>query len=676
MPAMKPPAFVKFFTVAYAPHALRAALVLVALYIAVITAWVGDDAQITFRQAWNFIHGDGITFNYGERAQAFTHPAWFFLLTAFIAVTRELHLTTLVASIVLSVAAVGLLLAAERRLAASAGGGGLPLLSPALLLPFSLAFCDYMTSGLENPLSYFLVGLLAWLIAAAGLNDASRRRRWLFILLGVLVLNRPDYAALFLPLAAWLAVVSYRTRRLRGLLRDVWPGVSLLFAWFAFALIYFGSPLPNTFYAKLAADLSAAAMLENGVNYFRATLAVDPTSMIIIAAGLVLSLVSRRPVLWALAAGQLLYMGFILAAGGDFMQGRFFAVPVCLAVGQIILALSPSAPRLLRLRGPLVGGLVSAAVIVGAFKHYPSLVIADHRRPAGVARIIDERGQHYGNYGLLSPYRNWPRVATQSDTPPRRYNRSCSVGVRALTNPDIHLINTCALADPFLARLPAVRKDKPTPGHYRRKIPTNYGEYLIGRARTIPDEKLHGLLRDVGLAARAESLFTRDRFAAIWRLNTGHYADLDLEEYRDPGVHIPAVTADVRFTIPHSAVNGPARPDGARWRADVWRPGGAVDIPSRFYNRARVVLAAPRPATALRLSLSQMEDYEIRVNGELAATIDRVGPRRVFKNHTAPLPRPMMVETVDIRAMGRSANRAFSIGHLHLQLRPSATWPR
>ena len=39
-------------------------------YTMLITAWIGDDAQITFRQVWNFISGDGITFNYSERVQA------------------------------------------------------------------------------------------------------------------------------------------------------------------------------------------------------------------------------------------------------------------------------------------------------------------------------------------------------------------------------------------------------------------------------------------------------------------------------------------------------------------------------------------------------------------------------------------------------------------------------
>ena len=105
---------------AYGPWCIRALLLLALLYVAALEAWLVDDAKITFRQVWNFIHGDGMTYNFGERVQAFTHPAWFLLLSALGLVTRELFITTTVLSIALSMGAVGLLLAAESRIR---GGG-------------------------------------------------------------------------------------------------------------------------------------------------------------------------------------------------------------------------------------------------------------------------------------------------------------------------------------------------------------------------------------------------------------------------------------------------------------------------------------------------------------------------------------------------------------------------
>ena len=52
---------------AYAPVALRTLLCLALLYVERLEASLIDDGKITFRQVWNFIHGDGMTFNYGER---------------------------------------------------------------------------------------------------------------------------------------------------------------------------------------------------------------------------------------------------------------------------------------------------------------------------------------------------------------------------------------------------------------------------------------------------------------------------------------------------------------------------------------------------------------------------------------------------------------------------------
>ena len=77
-------------------------------------------------------------------------------------------------------------------------------------------------------------------------------------------------------------------------------------------------------------------------------------------------------------------------------------------------------------------------------------------------------------------------------------------------------------------------------------MPTNHGHYLIGRVDSLPDESLNGLARDVALAARAPELFTRARFAAIWRLNSGYYADLDLSKYQDRSNKVPLSTEELR----------------------------------------------------------------------------------------------------------------------------------
>ena len=42
---------------------------------------MGDDAHMTFRSVWNFVHGYGLTYNPDERVQAYTHPLWMFAIS-------------------------------------------------------------------------------------------------------------------------------------------------------------------------------------------------------------------------------------------------------------------------------------------------------------------------------------------------------------------------------------------------------------------------------------------------------------------------------------------------------------------------------------------------------------------------------------------------------------------
>ena len=71
----------------------RAALLLIFTYTYLANAWVGDDAYITFRTVWNFVHGFGLTFNPDERVQAYTHPLWMLVISAAHFVTREFFFT-------------------------------------------------------------------------------------------------------------------------------------------------------------------------------------------------------------------------------------------------------------------------------------------------------------------------------------------------------------------------------------------------------------------------------------------------------------------------------------------------------------------------------------------------------------------------------------------------------
>ena len=45
------------------------------------TAWLDDDAYITFRTVDNVLHGYGLRWNVVDRVQAYTHPLWMMAMT-------------------------------------------------------------------------------------------------------------------------------------------------------------------------------------------------------------------------------------------------------------------------------------------------------------------------------------------------------------------------------------------------------------------------------------------------------------------------------------------------------------------------------------------------------------------------------------------------------------------
>ena len=100
------------------------------------TAWLSDDAYITFRTVMNAIGGYGLRWNVADRVQTFTHPLWMFVMLASTFITREVYFTSLVLSIVISVAVVALV---AGRLASS-----MPMALAALsIFVVSKSFVEY-----------------------------------------------------------------------------------------------------------------------------------------------------------------------------------------------------------------------------------------------------------------------------------------------------------------------------------------------------------------------------------------------------------------------------------------------------------------------------------------------------------------------------------------------------
>jgi arabinofuranosyltransferase len=636
-------------------YVVPALALLLFAWIAIVTAWLSDDSLISLRQVFHAINGQGFTWNYGVRVQAFTHPAWVVLLTIVSSITRELYVTAIALSIALSLAAVCFVVAYARCLPR---GRCTPffLYGFLLTLAFSKAFTDYMTSGLENALSFFLVGFALWQIGKLeNGDDDGKRLALVFGLLALAFLNRFDHALLLLPLSIYVLLAHVDKRQLRALV----PGVSMIVAWFSFSLFYFGAPFPNTYYAKLVTGFPAAEVHERAAAYFVVSLTKDPVTAALIVCGAVAGLLGRNWINRSLSLGGLLYAAYIFNAGGDFMQGRFFAILTYIAVFNVI-----SIDETVKPRRAFKAAVLLVSLSMAAIGPKPVLSDATYRDVSFTDGVADERGVWYEPFGLLSERRRWPEMPTLSTRRPVEYGVTCAGG-DGFTRSEIFLIDLCGLTDPLLARLPAVHAPDWRIGHHFRKVPTDYGNFLVGRVAGIQDAQLQELLDDLMLVVSGP-LFSGERLAAIVRLNApGGYA-FDRAPYADPAIHMPRSTLVTR--VEWSRLDRAAPADGTRWfwplPEGVWAE--MENVATMFDRGLEIIVQPARLARRISLSVDGNDDYRVTINtGQMEFIIEAQDPssrRGGLFSHVIELPEPVRV--VLLRVVPIRGDGVYAIGHL------------
>ena len=501
---------------------LGAALLLLAS-VALRSAWLSDDCLITFRTLDHFVNGEGLRFNLAERVQSYTHPLWLFLLAPFYYITREAFYTPLLFSLTISSLAVLLYAGATARSHAAAAAG-------VCCLTASKAFVDYTTSGLEMPLTYLL--LAAWLHTYFGYERKRHSAARFAVLVAVsslLFVNRMDSVLLVAPglLAAGVLFLRGAGSTRRGLLL---AGVGALPAvvWLCFAVFYYGTPLANTAYAKLATGIDPSLLRAQGLFYVTHALRFDPVTPVVIALSLVVFVAhafrQRSWLLLPIGVGIAATVGYVIEIGGDFMMGRFLAAPFFvavvalsrLAVPRWVLAGFAGACILASLSSPL-----SPLRAGSDYANHDEQEIIDNRG------ISDERGFHYQRTGLLA--RAPERVVVPGgrcgeEAEPVVIRTVCGdLGDAAFTGcRGLFLADRCALSDPLLARMPMIDPTQWRVGHYFRRVPRGYRESLVEDENRIVDPGVRALYADIRAASRAP-LFETGRIAAIVRLNTHDY---------------------------------------------------------------------------------------------------------------------------------------------------------
>lgn len=508
---------------------LMAALIFFYGFIVVKSAWICDDAYISLRTVDNFVNGFGLRWNIEERVQSFSNPLWTLLLSGVYLFSHEAFYTTIFFSIFISLIAISVYVFKISKTVYSAIAG-------VVLACCSKAFIDYSTSGLENPLTYLFIAIFLWVFFSSMKDDT--RLFWLCFTASMAAFNRMDSALLFGPAIVYCFIaVPNKKRSIKYALIVLAP----FFFWEVFSIIYYGFPFPNTAYAKLNVGVPVSDFIVQGFYYFSDSLRGDPVTLITISVCFILLLFIKDIKSIAAFSGVILYLGYVLMIGGDFMSGRFFAAPFFISV----IVLVNISQTFMKMKSSLVVSLLIVSISLLNPTNPLRVDNTYQNRVIDIRGIADERGWYYQGTGLLlsaeernnpaNPSSYWISTGLEykksyKEFPVRATNNTGFIGY--YSGPKVFIIDHLGLCDPFLARLKpdldsGWRSGLPVRtgwriGHFYRHIPEGYIETQVDKKNHIQDPSYAGLYDKLSLIVRGD-IFTVNRFVEIWRFNTGWY---------------------------------------------------------------------------------------------------------------------------------------------------------
>jgi arabinofuranosyltransferase len=264
--------------------------------------------------------------------------------------------------------------------------------------------------------------------------------------------------------------------------------------------------------------------------YFQNSLRMDTITLVLIIFAITLTVFSKSMDRIAIALGITLYLCYVLYIGGDFMSGRYFSLPLIVAV--ILLSNFELASA------RVYAGSLAAILILGLL---PFITTIERRPSYGKTRennlvfmdrhkIADERLVYRERTGLVAALQgNSPRVVYSQEewgyVPgyPREVHVVGALGLNGYRDgPNIHVIDVNGLADPLIARMPLEDTQNFRIGHFHHLIPDGYEETLASGKNLIHDANIALYYEKLSYVVKGP-LWDWNRLIEVWKLNTGKY---------------------------------------------------------------------------------------------------------------------------------------------------------
>ena len=538
-----------------ADFSMRIIAWLLCLLAVLLYSWNSDDAYHSYIMARHLVEGKGLVYNTGYRVSASTCPLLTLLEAAVFLFTDKVDLCGLLIGLLFSGAAAWVLFF---WLCPS------PLYCFCLLglMVSSRCFLSFTTSGLENPL-LFLCGAVFFYIYHCNETLSRKQLFILSLLMSLLAMARTDSVLIFIPMVVWAYLVRTKVAFASRVMLGV-AGLLPFVFWTIFSIIYYGFPFPNTYYAKLYTGIPVSEYMVRGFWYYLTSWCLDPLLLFVPVLTVVICIKIKcvNRFLVPFFIGLILYYGYVVRIGGDFMAGRHLTQQYFLCLCAIAFVMrkgrNPTPARhniVAMIELSLIGFLWNIFIAPVVNEGILTINEAINTRRSAV----DERF-----FYLKTPdeYPLWKtvlfgvdcvafrdsysqeRIASAHEAGDKglcfgdheenrggwpRHKVLFGKDIYCVADYDMYLTDIIALQDPLMVRLKVRDTSNWRVGHIERDVPQGYHETIASGENRITNPSLHEYYDKLLLVMKGP-LLNKERFLTIINFNIGRYDEL-LDQY-------------------------------------------------------------------------------------------------------------------------------------------------
>ncbi len=307
--------------------------------------FIQDDAYISFRYVQNFVDGNGLVFNIGEKVEGYTNLLWVLILSVFVFLKMNIETISRILSMLFGIVVLFATYSissvmkftedkSQKKAKVDSDENRISYLSliPPVMLACTGSFIFWASSGMETSMFMALILLGIYYYIKERKSEGVNYRFPLFILLATL--TRPEGLYFFGLILIHKFVIEVKENKSAGIRKFFSKNnlvtylvyvVPVIF-YFLIRYMYYGYLFPNTYYAKTG---SSGAYLNAGIEYFTKFMTTYMFYGLMIVVPLFLF--KRKENFFEVLLFYIIiipYLIYIITVGGDVLKQNRFFLPI------------------------------------------------------------------------------------------------------------------------------------------------------------------------------------------------------------------------------------------------------------------------------------------------------------------------------------------------------------